>query len=132
MKRNRPADITALSVFFAFGALMCGVAGIMIHFSGKLHPIWSLVPAIATQGIEAVSWLAFVCIACVVAALGLWRCSYWGYLTACLLLMLAFAAHFLRALVTNHWWRLPIVGTVGVLVLLYLRSRARLFAHRDS
>ncbi len=130
--QNRPVDVTALSLFFAFGAIMCAVAAFMIGSAGELHSFWKLVPAIATQGVESVSWLVFVFVGCTVAALGLWRCSYWGYLAASLLLMLVLASHFLRALVTNNWLRLLVVVTVGVLVLLYLRSRARLFVHRSS
>lgn len=132
MNRNRPVDVTVLSLLFAFGALMCAVAAVMIHSSGSLHPIWIAVPAIATLGTEAVSWLVLVCIACVIAALGLWRISYWGYLTASILLILGLISHFWRAVVTNEWWRLLIVVTLGVLVWLYLRRRAGVFVHHGS
>jgi ABC-type enterochelin transport system permease subunit len=130
MKQNRPVDITALSLFFAFGAAMCAAAALMIYSSGALHSIWKLVPAIATMGTEAVSWLVLVSIACFVAAFGLWRISHWGFFAASMLLMLGLIAHFWRAIATADWSRLSIVVTLGVLVGFYLRSRAALFDHR--
>jgi uncharacterized membrane protein len=130
MKRNRPVDITALSLFFAFGGLMCAVAAVMIYSSGGLHSIWRAVPAIATLGTQAVSWLVLVCIACFVVALGLWRISYWGFFAASMLLILGLMAQFWRAVAAADWWRLLLVVTVGALVGFYLRSRAGLFVHR--
>lgn len=130
LKPNRPVDITALSLFFAFGAVMCAATAVMIYSSGALHSIWRLVPAIATMGTEAVSWLVLVSLACFVAAFGLWRFSNWGFLAASMLLMLGLIANFWRAVATADWGRLSIVVTLGVLVAFYLRSRASLFAHR--
>jgi hypothetical protein len=132
MKRNRPVDITALSLFFGFGAIMCAAAALMIHSSGELHSTWRLVPAIATLGAQAVSWLVLVSIACFVAAFGLWRISYWGFLATSMLLMLGLIAHFWRAVATADWGRLSIVVALGVLVGFYLRSRAGLFVQQGS
>jgi len=130
IKRNRPLDIIALSVFFSFGAVMCATAAVIIYSSGELHSTWRLVPAIATLGTQAMSWLVLVSIACFVTAFGLWRISYWGFLAASILLMLALIAHFWRAVATADWGRLLVVVALGVLVGLYLRSRAGLFAHQ--
>lgn len=132
MYPKRPADITALSLFFAIGALLCAVASVMIHHAGTLHSVWRAIPAIATLGNEAVSWLLFVAVVCLLAALGLWRCSYWGYLAASLLLIVGCSVHFFRALVEDDWWKLFIVAAMGVLILFYLRIRAGLFVHRGS
>jgi hypothetical protein len=118
-------------LFFAFGALMCALSAIMLPFIGTGHPLWRI-PALAVMGTEAVSWLAFVCLICLVAAFGLWRCSYWGFLAAVVLLLLGVAVHFMRALVSNDWWRLLTIGAIGVLVFVYLGSRARLFVHHGS
>jgi hypothetical protein len=132
MERNRPLDIVVLSLFFALGGLMCGVAAVMIYSSGGLHSIWRAVPAIATLGTQAVSWLLLVGIACFVVSLGVWRISSWGFSAASMLLTLAFIAHFWRAVATADWWRLLIVVTVGVVVGFYLRSRAAVFVYRES
>ena len=131
MNRNRPADITALSLLFAFGAFMCAMAGVMLGSSGgELHPIWRVIPALAGLGTGAVAWLGCVSILCVVAAVGVWRCSYWGYLTGSILLILAVAAHFFRALVKHNWWEIAAMVAIGALILWYLRSRARVFEHQ--
>ena len=129
MKRNRPVDVTALSLFFAFSAVMCAAAAAMIYSSGALQSSWRLVPAIATLGAQAVSWLSLVSIACCVAALGLWRISYWGFLAASVLLVMTLIAHFWRAVITADWARLSIILALGIVVAFYLRSREGLFAH---
>jgi uncharacterized membrane protein (UPF0136 family) len=89
-----------------------------------------MIPALAIMGTEAVSWLVFVCIACVVAALGLWRCSLWGFISATAILVLFLAMHFLRALFTNNWWELLVILTIGALATWYLRRRAHVFEGR--
>jgi lipoprotein signal peptidase len=130
MNHNRPVDITALSLFFAFGGLMCAAAALMIFSSGGVHSVWRLVPAIATLGTEAVSWLVLVSTACFVVAFGLWRNSSWGFFTASMLLVLGLIAHFWRAVSAADWGRVLVVVTIGVLVGLYLRNRADFFVHR--
>jgi len=126
--RNRPADITALSLFFGFGALLTATCGIALLFPGtKSQPFMGMVPAIAIMGTEAVSWLVFVCILCVVAALGLWRCSLWGFISATVIVVLFLAMHFLRALFANNWWGLTLILTIGALTTWYLRRRTHLF-----
>jgi hypothetical protein len=118
MKQKRPADITALSVFFAFVAFACAVAGVMVHYPGRLHSIWRVIPTDCDAVNRGCIWLLVVSVACLLAVLGLWRCSYWGYAAACLVLVVGLAAHFFRALVQNDWWRLLIVVTIGALVLV--------------
>lgn len=130
--RNRPLDVTALSLFFAFGGSMCVVAAIMIYLSGGLHSFWTLVPAIATLGTQTISWLVLVSAACFLAAAGLWRGSHWGFLGASMLLILALIAHFWRAVAMADWGRLVIVVIIGALVGFYLRSRGGHFVHRGS
>lgn len=131
IKRNRPADITALSLFFGFGAVLCATCGIGLLFpSTASHPIFKMPPALAIMGTEAVSWLVVVCIVCVVAALGLWRCSYWGFISATVALILFLALHFLRALFTNAWWELMVILMIGALIIWYLRKRSHVFIHR--
>ena len=132
MNQHRPVDVTALSLFFAFGGIMCVVAAIMIYQSGGLHSFWTLIPAIATLGTQAVSWLVLVSIACFLVAVGLWRSYHWGFLGASILLILALTAHFWRAVAMADWGRLVMIITIGVLVGFYLRSRFGHFVHRGS
>jgi hypothetical protein len=129
--RNRPAGIAVLSLVFVFGALLCAACGIALLFpAARSLPLLGMIPALAIMGTEAVSWLVFVCLACVVAAFGLWRCSYWGFMLAAVVVFLFVAIHLLRALHTNNWWGLLATVTVGAPVMLYLRKRVRAFEVR--
>lgn len=110
---------------------MCAAAALMIHSSGTLDSVWTMIPAIATLGAQAVSWLFLVSIACSVTAFGLWRFSQWGFLAASFLLMMALIGHFWRAVASADWGRVFIVVSLGVLLGFYMRSRAGFFAHRD-
>ena len=88
-ERDRPADITALSLLFVFGAFVCAACGIALLFPDtREHPFLAMIPALAIMGTEARSWLAFVGIACILAAFGLWRCSYWGFILAAVVVLL--------------------------------------------
>jgi len=69
-------------------------------------------------------------IACVVAALGLWRCSYWGFMSAGVIVLLFLAMHVLRALHTNNWWSLVVILTIVAPVMWCLRRRVRVFEDR--
>ncbi len=83
----RPPTVTAISLFFVFGTLMSGLATSMLLSPGSvLEPLWRLNPraraGLAVMGMQAVLLMAAVCLACLVAALGLWRCRRWGLWTA--------------------------------------------------
>jgi hypothetical protein len=87
----RPLGITALSIFFAFGAAMSFIASVSLLFPGSfLEPMWRLNPraraGFAGMGVWAVVLLCAVCAACAAAATGLWRGARWGYWTAVALL----------------------------------------------
>jgi hypothetical protein len=136
MKRNRPADVTALSLFFAFGAVISAITGAMLVLTGTgLVRNWTLFPSLqdslAQTGKGAASWWGFACVACVVAARGLWRCSYWGYLTAFIFLFLLVAANLFDALLLHDWLRLLTSVAIGALLLWYLRTREHVFAHTE-
>jgi uncharacterized membrane protein (UPF0136 family) len=128
IERNRPADITALSLLFVFGALLCATYGVALLIPGTgSHSFLGMVPSLASMGTEAFSWLVFVCILCVIAGLGLWRCSNWGFISATVIVVLLLAIFFFRALFTNNWWELLVIVTIGALATWYLRRRAHVF-----
>jgi uncharacterized membrane protein (UPF0136 family) len=128
IERNRPADITALSLLFVFGALLCATYGVALLIPGtRSHSFVGMVPSLASMGTEAFSWLVFVCILCVIAGLGLWRCSNWGFISATVIVVLLLAIFFFRALFTNNWWELLVIVTIGALATWYLRRRAHVF-----
>lgn len=83
-ERNRPGAITALSVFFWIGAGISFASAISLLIPGSpLEPMWRLNPraheAFAGIGAWAVVLMGAVCIACTLAAVGLWRGAVWGY-----------------------------------------------------
>ncbi len=127
--RNRPADIAALSILFLLLAVVCGicVASLTVP-ADEPHPFLRMFPALILMGTNSVSWLVFVGMGCVAAAVGLWRCTHWGFLTGTVVLVLFLAMHFLRAMFTHQWWEMVPIVLMGVLTCAYLRRRAYVFA----
>lgn len=83
----RPAGITALSVFFAAGALISFTSCVSLLFPGSfLEPMWRLNPrareAFTGMSGYAILLLSTVSAACASASVGLWRGKRWGYLIA--------------------------------------------------
>jgi hypothetical protein len=109
---RRPAGITALSGFFAFGTLMSGLTVVLLLFpGGMLEPVWRLNPR-AREGFTGMgSWAVLLMIvvsgACATASVGLWRCTRWGLWVALMILAVnligdatnAIVAHDGRALI---------------------------------
>ncbi len=127
---RRLTGIALLSLFFVFGATMSGTAAVMLLFTGSaLEPLWRLTPraheGFAEMGTWAVLLMVVVCAACVTAAVGLWRCTLWGWWAAVAILSFnlvgdtanAFLAHDLRTLIG-----LPIGG---FMIAYLLRKRRR-------
>lgn len=91
MSKNRPWGVTALSVFFMFGALTSFTASVSLLFPNSfLHPIWRLNPR-AQVAFESIGWWAIalmlaVCVSCLVAAIGLWRGARWGHRVAVIMI----------------------------------------------
>lgn len=57
---DRPADIPALSLFLAYGALLCIASSMRLLLSATaLHPAFIMLPALAFMGTETVCWLVF-------------------------------------------------------------------------
>ena len=88
---TRPFGITALSIFFLFGAIVSFVSFISLLFPGSfLESMWRLNPraheGFTSIGGWAIALMGAVCVACASAAVGLWRATRWGYWTAVILL----------------------------------------------
>jgi len=133
---DRPPGITAMSLFFVFGALMSGLTVFLLLFPGSvLEPVWRLNPrahdAFATTGLWAVLLMAVVCLACIVAATGLWRCTRWGFWTALTILTINLAGDGSNALITGDKRALIGVPIAGVMIW-YLIKRRRSFARGDE
>lgn len=127
--RNRPLGITAISLFFLFGALMSGLAAVMLLFPGSvLEPLWRLKPhaqqEFAAMGAWPLLLMAAVCVACVTAAVGLWRCTRWGFWTALAILGVNLVGDTVNAIV-EHDWRTLIGLPIGAAMILYLLAQQR-------
>jgi hypothetical protein len=129
---QRPKGITALSLFFGFGAAMAFTSFVaLLYPGGFLEPMWRLNPrareAFAGMGGWAVLLMAVVSVACAFASVGLWRGKQWGYVLAIVLLAINLIGDLANALLgiePRAWFGVPIVA----LLLWYLASsRVRAF-----
>jgi hypothetical protein len=127
----RPAGITALSLFFVFGALMSGLAAGMLRFPGSfLEPLWRLNPhahkGFASLGIWAVLLMSVVCFACAAAAVGLSRCRRWGLWTAVTILSINLMGDTANAAITRDS-RTLIGLPIGAIMIFYLLRKRPIF-----
>jgi len=88
---SRPRRITALSLFFAAGAIISFTAALALFFRESfLQSMWRLNPraleAFTRIGPWAIILLATVSAACAASAFGLWSGKLWGYRFAIALL----------------------------------------------
>ncbi|MGB9179409.1 MAG: hypothetical protein WCB68_09195 [Pyrinomonadaceae bacterium] len=124
---TRPKGITALSIFFLFGATMSFIASVSLLFPGSfLEPIWRLNPrareGFTVMGVWAGVLMLTVCVACASAAMGLWRGARWGYWLAWIILainMLGDIANVLLGTEPRAAIGIPIV----IAILVYLMSK---------
>jgi len=127
----RPAEVTALSLLFVFGAVMSGLTVIMLLFrGGPLDALWTLNPhardGLAAMGRWSLLLMAVVCVACGTAALGLWRTTRWGFWSAVIVLSVNLTGDTANAFIA-HDWRTLIGLPIGGLMLSYLIMRRRIF-----
>ncbi len=122
----RPPGITALGLFFGFGAAMSGLAAVMLLSPGSvLEPLWRLNSrareVFAVMGLWGVLLMATVCLACCMAALGVLRCRRWGYWMALAILGINLAGDTANAVIAHDWHTLaglPIGGAMVVYLLI--------------
>ena len=135
--RTRPVGITALSIFFLFGAAAGFLSFVSLLFPGSfLEPMWRLNPrareGFADMGVWAVVLMCAVCLSCASAAVGLWRGARWGYWLAVALLAFNLLGD-VANVVTGTEPRAAVGIPIVLAILAYLASRrARLFFERPS
>jgi uncharacterized membrane protein (DUF2068 family) len=71
--------------------------------------------------------MAAVCLACVTAAVGLWRCKRWGVRTAIAILTVNLLGDLANTIVT-HDWRTLIGLPIGAIMIFFLLRKRRAFA----
>lgn len=130
--KSRPRGITALSIFFAVGALISFTASMALLFPASfLEPMWRLNPRARTglnsMGSGAIVLLLAVCVCCFTAAVGLWRGARWGHRVAATLIAINLIGDVTNTLLGTE--PRAIVGVpIASLILWYLLSkRVRLF-----
>ena len=123
----RPIGITALSLFFLFGAGASFVAFISLLFPGSfLEPIWRLNPraraGLGGMGVWAVILMGSVWLACALAAVGVWRGARWGYWLAVSLLAINLLGDTLNLFLRTE--PRAVVGIpIALAILAFLMSR---------
>ena len=131
---KRPPGVTALSIFFSFGAAMSFIAFISLLLPGSLLEVmWRLNPrareGFAGIGAWAVVLMGAVSVACASASIGLWRGERWGFRLAAALLcinLLGDVANVLLGIEPRAAVGIPIV--LAVLAFMTGRGVRRFFS----
>lgn len=126
----RPPGLVALSAFFAFGALMSGLAAVLLLFRGSaLDAIWTLNPVardeLSQMGLWAVVLMAAVCVTCALAAAGVWKRTRWGHRLACGILAVNLAGDVTNAIVRSDPRTLIGLPIGGALIAYLLSPRVK-------
>lgn len=133
---GRPTRITALSLFFATGAVISLTAALALFFPQSfLQTMWRLNPRAleAFNGIGpwAILLLITVSVACAAAAFGLWFAKLWGYYFAIALLGVNLLADIYNV-VTGTEPRAAFGIPIVILVLLFVTTpETRAFFKKD-
>jgi uncharacterized membrane protein (DUF2068 family) len=125
----RPAGVAFLSCFFLFGLLASGLAALMLLLPGTLLDVlWRFNPhsreGLLAIGNWAVLLMSTACLACAVAALGLWRLRRWGLWTATAILSINLIADTINALVLRDWRTLIGLPIAGLMIAYLMRHRS--------
>jgi hypothetical protein len=131
-KQNRTPGITAIVVFFVFGAIMSGLAAVMLTFpASPIEFFWRVNPR-AHEGFQAMGFWAVVlmiavCVACATASTGLARSRQWGLWTAIAILAVNIAGDSANAVFAHDWTTL--IGLpIGGLMIVYLVKKRNMFS----
>lgn len=136
-QHTRPGGITALSLFFAAGALISATAAVALLLpGGPLEPMWRLNPrghaGFVSLGRLAPVLLFVVSVACATASVGLWRGARWGYRIAVGVLVVNLLGDALNTVLGIE--RRAVIGIPIVAAILFglSRERIRMYFRRDA
>jgi hypothetical protein len=124
---TRPTGLTALSLFFACGAVVSLIAAVSLFFPHSfLEPIWRVNARghenLISLGVWAIFLMLSVSALCLAAAIGLWRQSRWGHWFGVGLIGINLVGDIANALLGTE--PRPIIGVpIAAAILLYLLSR---------
>ena len=122
--------LNALAAFFTFGALASGTSCVTLLFSGTpLDAVWRLNPrghdALHSLGAWGVGLMAAVCVACALAARGIWIRAPWGYRLALTIVVVNVVADTLNAVALGDRRTLIGIPIGGALIGYLLSPRVR-------
>jgi len=125
----RPAGVACLSFFFLFGLVASGLATLMLLLPGTpLDVLWRFNPhsreGLLAIGNWAVLLMTTVCLACAVAALGLWRLRRWGLWAATAILSVNLIADTINSAVLRDWRTLIGLPIAGLMIAYLMRHRS--------
>lgn len=126
-----------MAAFFVFGATMSGIACLSLFFAGgPLEPIWRANPearaAFAKMGPWSIILMAVVCAACALAALGLWKLWFWGYVIAIGVLTINLIGDTVSAIIRSDPVTLVGLPIGGFLIAYLTRPRVRMLFVRST
>jgi hypothetical protein len=122
-----------MSLFFVFGALMSGLTAFLLLVPGSpIEPLWRF-NSKAREGFAGMGFwgpllMTLVCLACMTATIGLWRCTRWGLWTAVCILAINLIGDTSNTVVTGDL-RALIGLPIGGLMIWYLMKQRRLFTN---
>lgn len=125
-----PLGVRALGVLFIFGACMSGLSLTSLWTPGSaLDVIWRLNPpareAFARMGLGALFLLGVVCIACALAAVGLFNRLSWGRRLAIAILSVNMVGDGVAAIVRSDPRTLVGVPIAGLFIVYLMRGKVR-------
>src|SRR5215472_757256 len=118
------------AAFFAFGATMCALTVCLLRFPGSaLDSSWRLNPdarlAFASLGHWSLVLMLTVGIACLFAAIGLWRGRPWGTWLALMILSINMLGDLTNAFVRHDYRSLIGVPVAGTMIFFLLTCGRR-------
>jgi hypothetical protein len=134
--RHLPIGIVALVGLFVVGVAASGLSGLALLVpESALKHIWRLNPqahqALVSLGPAAVALMFAVCVACGLAAMGLFRRIWWGHRLAVGILAVNLIGDAANAVLRDDW-RTLIGLPIGGALIAYLLSPAVVQLYRGK
>jgi uncharacterized membrane protein (DUF2068 family) len=125
--------IKLFAAFFTFGAIMCALTIFLLLFPGSaLDSLWKLNPDAHTGfqsiGKAAVLIMLAVGLACLVAAIGLWRNTVWGVQLALVILSFNIVGDLFNAVVRHDYRAVIGLPIGGAMIFCLVRHRKTITA----
>jgi len=126
MRRPR-AGLVAFAIFFVFGAAMSGLAAFLLAVPGtSLDTFWNANPRARFELQQIGAWgivlMVSVSIACMLAAVGIWKRARWGHRLAVALIAISLTGDVVNAIANSD--PRPLIGLpIAVAMIVYLLSR---------